>query len=277
MLKPSNPAARLHNILLLMGSSNPQDTIANAWRRAFLAPELPVHSLVSKIALVYSLPTSINNKLRKLDIYDSEMMFWWEELSLMSQYALTDAWANAASHVTEKTIAALRGRSKLLNKYSVEPTVDDDAIGQTRASVESIVEAVQAAEGLDDDLKQRILQQTDFITDLLDNVDILGGMSIKQEIDEALVEIVHQTEEVEKSDNPAGKTIKDKVAEIVFWLAAFNTGETTYDHTQSVLKALMPPAQVHQLTDGREAPQLPGTPKALPPSEPSEEAEAESS
>lgn len=276
-LKPNNPAARLHNILLVLRAANPQDTIANAWRGAFNTSGLPLQDLVSKMALVYSLPTGINNDLRRLDIYDPEMMFWWRELAQTAQYALTQEWGLAKAHITGDVIAAIRSRSRLLNKYSPEPILDDGVIEQTKASVQSIIEAVKSADGLDDDLKQRILQQADFISDLLDNVEILGGVSIKHDIDEALADIVQQTEQVKESDNTIRETIKARVTEVVIWLSAFNVGGDAYNHAQSVLQALMPPKEVHQLTDGKEVPQLPEPPKALPPSKPSDEEKPEPS
>lgn len=185
MIKQNNPAARLHSILRKcreVANTHGSKQMVGAWRSVFkLGEDVSDVVVMSKVALVYLLPSQIALEIRRFEQLDPELYLGWvpELTSALTLVSFKGAFNGFTAHLTDSLLTSIAFGADQLSRLCPEKMVGKEELQKLRDSAYDLYQKVQEAD-LPPDLSRYLLDHLYLIYDAIDNYQITGARGLER-------------------------------------------------------------------------------------------------
>lgn len=258
-LKLDNPASRFHRILERAVGHADTARLTGVWATAFETKG--VEKTLEKLGLFYSLPKKIEQQLQRLDDYDPHDMAWWPPFaSAISVGGFNRPYAEIKSAFTPDLIGAVRSRARTLSRYFPEPMLEDSEIESLKSLIAEVKNAVENDEGIDAEVSEYILRRLTRIDSILSDINLLGAVGIRDDLETVRRDIAQKAEEVKDTASDSTKDAFSKwngrVRAILLTLGMAGVSAGELAQGGQAIKGLLQPPTVIENTQSHERPQL---------------------
>jgi hypothetical protein len=210
----NNPAGRLHNVLTLCKKHQKEmggQPMVRAWRKV-LALDDNVEDIVvmSKVGLVYVLPSHISAEIKRFDDLDQRLYLGWQNdlAKAFTQISFNAGFNEFVSRLTDSLLINIEFCSHELSKRCPEKMVDDEELKELKESAYGLYQEIQQGT-LPPDLSRYLLDHTYLIIDAIDNYTLTGARGLRTALDAAVGAVI--------TDHAVARRAKESAFGERFW------------------------------------------------------------
>ncbi|HCM0712933.1 TPA: hypothetical protein N2743_004430 [Vibrio parahaemolyticus] len=203
MIDETNPAGRLHRILVATKSQSDNKKVRNVWSEV-LGVELDDAAITKAVVELYSLTHQIQSLIKMKEGLNHKLYlnsFSQIERALIP-LNLTTSWSTVRVNLSDEALTRLQFCAEELSQFYAEDSLSEDELKSVIEKVEALFDSVYASK-LPDPLRLALLEEVEPLRNAISMYRIKGAKGLKEALQATIGAVVANQEELRNvsSDN----------------------------------------------------------------------------
>ncbi len=220
MIDETNPAGRLHKILVLAKAQHDNKKVRDVWSYV-LEVESDDAAITKAVVELYSLTHQIQSLIKMKEGLNHELYlnsFNNIERALIP-LNLTSGWSSVKVHLSEEALTRLQFCAEELSRFYAEDSLSEDELKNIIEKIEELFESVYSST-LPDALRLALLEEVERLRNAITMYKIKGAKGLKDALQSTIGAVVANQEELRTTGDDNRDVIK-KLGELIDKMDSF--------------------------------------------------------
>ena len=220
LIDETNPAGRLHKILVIAKQQHDSKKVRNVWSEV-LNVELDDAAITKAVVELYSLTHQIKSLIKMKDGLNHELYLnsFNRIESALIPLNLASGWSSVKVHLSEEALTRLQFCAEELSRFYAEDSLSEEELKSVIERIEALFESVYSSK-LPDVLRFALLEEVERLRNAIVMYKIKGAKGLKDALQGTIGAVVANQEDL-RTVGTENQDLLDRLGELIDKMDSF--------------------------------------------------------